>query len=141
MTKELESIINALMFPTPRSSTFVNTGTAYPPYNIVRLNQENTVLEMALAGFKENELTIIVEDGQLRISGRKDHTETEPHYIYKGIGARAFEKVFTLSSTAKVVSAEFVDGILSVRVSYEIPEEKKPKRIAINRGEKIYLTE
>jgi molecular chaperone IbpA len=142
MTKELESIINSIMFPTPRARAFVNSGTAYPPYNIVRLDEENTVLEMALAGFKESELSIVVEDGYLRISGRKEEVAEGTQYIYKGIGTRAFEKVFTLSQNARVDSAEFVDGILSVRVSYEIPEEKKPKQIPIGkRSEPELLTE
>jgi molecular chaperone IbpA len=131
MTKELENIISAFMFPTPRTRNYVNTGAAYPPYNIVLLDQENTMLEMALAGFKEDELSIVVNDGHLRISGRKEDAFEGPQYIYKGIGTRAFEKLFTLSPTAKVDSAEFVDGILSVRVSHEIPEEKKPKQIPI----------
>jgi molecular chaperone IbpA len=119
----------------------VNTGAAYPPYNIVRLDEETTVLEMALAGFKEDELKIVVEDGTLRISGRKKEADETPNYLYKGIGTRAFDKVFTLSPTARVDHAEYIDGVLRVRVVYEIPEEKKPKEIPIHRGERLYLTE
>jgi molecular chaperone IbpA len=133
MTKEFETIINSIMFPTPRARAFVNSGTSYPPYNIVRLDEENTVLEMALAGFKESELDIVVEDGNLRISARKEEISEGTQYIYKGIGTRAFEKVFTLASNARVDSADFTDGILSIRVSYEIPEEKKPKKILIGK--------
>lgn len=140
LEKELDDMINTLMFPTRYAKTFAPTGTSYPPYNILKLNEEVTVLEVAVAGFKEEEISVVVEDGQLKISGKKEVNDSAS-YIYKGIGTRAFERTFILSKDAKVDKAEYADGILSVFVSYQIPEEKKPKAIPISRGERLYLTE
>lgn len=137
LEKELNSLIDSLLFPSRTATTFNNTGSSYPPYNILRVNEKETVLELAVAGFSENELSVIVEDDKLKISGKKEATDNL-NYIYKGIGTRAFERIFTLSRDSKVEYAEYSDGILSVHVSYEIPEEKKPKNIQINQGSRGY---
>jgi molecular chaperone IbpA len=140
LEKDFDDIVNALMFPTRYAKTFAPTGTSYPPYNLLKLNDETTVLEVAVAGFKEEEISVVVEDSILKITGKKENSEAS-NYIYKGIGTRAFERTFALSKDAKVDKAEYADGILSVFVSYQIPEEKKPKAIPISRGERLYLTE
>jgi molecular chaperone IbpA len=140
LQRELDSIIDSLLFPTRYTSAYVNSGSSYPPYNIIRLSETETVLEIAVAGFKESEVTVVVEDEKLKVSGKKEATETS-NYVYKGIGTRAFEKTFALSKDTKVTKAEYADGILSVFVHYEVPEEKKPKQIPIHRGERMYLTE
>lgn len=137
--KEFDEIVNTLLFPSRFAKTFAPTGTSYPPYNLLKLDDETTVLEVAVAGFREEEISVIVEDGILKIAGKKEANDNK--YIYKGIGTRAFERTFALSKDAKVDKAEYADGILSVFVSYQIPEEKKPKAIPISRGERIYLTE
>jgi molecular chaperone IbpA len=138
--KEFDDIINTLLFPTRYTKTFNNVGASYPPYNIIKVSENETVLEVAVAGFKEDEVNVVVEDGYLRISGKKENTDVAT-YLYKGIGTRAFEKAFALSKDAKVDHAEYDDGILSIFVKYEVPEEKKPKQIPISKGERIYLTE
>lgn len=138
--KEIDEIINTLLFPTRYSKSFTNVGTTYPPYNIIKISDSETVLEVAVAGFKENEIKVVVENGYLKISGKKENNDTA-NYLYKGIGTRSFEKSFALSKDTKVERAEYADGILSVFVKYEIPEEKKPKQIPITRGERIYLVE
>lgn len=140
LEKELDDIINTFIFPPRMTKTFTNAGPSYPPYNIIRLDDSRKVLEMAVAGFKEDEINVVVEDGHLRVSGSKADTDSND-YIYKGIGTRSFEKSFALGPDTIVESAEFSDGILSVFVRYEIPEEKKPKQIPISRGERVYLTE
>ena len=140
LQKELDSIIDSMLFPTRYTSAYTNSGSSYPPYNIIRLSDTETVLEVAVAGFKEEEINVVVEDEKLKISGKKETTETS-NYVYKGIGTRAFEKTFALSNDTKVTKAEYADGILSVFVHYEVPEEKKPKQIPIHRGERMYLTE
>jgi molecular chaperone IbpA len=138
--KEIDDIISTLLFPTRYAKTFNNVGTTYPPYNIIKISEAETVLEVAVAGFKENEVNVVVEDGYLRISGKKENNDIA-NYLYKGIGTRSFEKSFALSKDSKVDRAEYTDGILSVFVKYEVPEEKKPKQIPISKGERIYLTE
>lgn len=141
--QELSEIFDALMFPTRNAQTYVpaSGASSYPPYNLIRLTNTEAVLEVAVAGFKESEVSVTVEDGYLKVSGRKESTDEQPDYLYKGIGARAFDRAFTLSKDAKVTAAEYADGILSVFVTYELPEEKKPKQIPITRGERLYLTE
>jgi molecular chaperone IbpA len=140
LEKELNDVIDSIFFPSRLTRTFANTGASYPPYNIVRVADSRTVLELAVAGFKESELSVTVEDGYLRVSGKKDE-DADTKYLHKGIGTRAFERTFTLAKDTRVEGAEYTDGILSVFVSYEIPEEKKPKQIEIKRSEKLYLTE
>jgi molecular chaperone IbpA len=140
LQRELDSIIDSMLFPTRFTSAYTNSGSTYPPYNIIRLSDTETVLEIAVAGFKEDEVTVVVEDEKLKVSGKKETSETS-NYVYKGIGTRTFEKTFALSKDTKVTGAEYADGILSVFVTYEIPEEKKPKQIPISKGERLYLTE
>ena len=137
---DIDNIINTLMFPTQFAKTFINTGASYPPYNIIKKSETETILEMAVAGFKESEINVVIEDGRLKVSGKKVDPDTT-NYIHKGIGTRSFEHSFALSKDARVDNAEYSDGILSVFVSYQIPEEKKPKSIPIQRGERQYLTE
>lgn len=140
LQRELDSIIDSLLFPTRYTTAYANSGPSYPPYNIIRLSDTETVLEVAIAGFKEAEVNVVVEDEQLKISGKKEATDSS-NYIHKGIGARAFERTFALSKDTKVTKAEYADGILSIFVHYEVPEEKKPKQIPVQRGERVYLTE
>lgn len=140
LQRELDSIIDSLLFPTRYTATYANSGPSYPPYNIIRLSDTETVLEVAIAGFREEEVNVIVEDERLKISGKKESTDSSK-YIYKGIGARAFERTFALSKDTKVTKAEYADGILSIFVHYEVPEEKKPRQIPVHRGERVYLTE
>jgi molecular chaperone IbpA len=141
LEKEIQEIFDSLAFPHRLSRSYAHAGSAYPPYNIIRLSDTETVLELAVAGFKESEVSVTVEDNRLRITGRKEATVGDaPEYIYKGIGARSFERSFSLSPDTKVTAAEYADGILSVHVQYEIPEEKKPKQIPIIRKEEaLYL--
>lgn len=140
LEKELDNIVHSLLFPARYAKSFVNSGASYPPYNIIRLDEQHVVLEVAVAGFKEAELNVIVENGELKIAGRKQEVENV-EYIHKGIGARAFERKFTLSQDVRVEKAEYADGILSIFVEYIVPEEKKPNSIPINKGERLYLAE
>lgn len=140
LEKEIGDILDLFLFPTRFTQNYTHSGPSYPPYNIIRLSDTETVLEVAVAGFKEDEVKVVVEDEKLRISGKKETNEIS-NYVYKGIGTRAFERSFALSKDSRVSRAEYADGILSVFVTYEIPEEKKPKEIPISRGERIYLTE
>lgn len=127
----IENIIDALMFPSRTSRTFINSGASYPPYNIIKLNDTETLLELALAGFTKDELSVVVEDDKLKISANPEGSAIVTDYIYKGIAKRSFERSFKLSSDAVVKSSAFEDGILSILVEYIIPEEKKPRKIEI----------
>jgi molecular chaperone IbpA len=140
LQRELDSIIETLLYPSRHTTTYAKSGPSYPPYNIIRLSDTETVLEVAIAGFKENEVNVVVENEKLKISGKKEVADSS-NYLYKGIGTRAFERSFAISKDTKVTRAEYADGVLSIFMHYEVPEEKKPKQIPVQRAEKVYLTE
>jgi len=115
---------------------------SYPPYNIIKESEMIYVVELALAGFTESDLNVVVKDGILTIEGdSKGSTDTE--YLHKGIAARAFTRTFTLAETIVVRDATFKDGVLKVKLENVIPEELKPRTIAINssESEKQFLSE
>ncbi len=110
---------------------FSNTHTSsYPPYNIVRINDNKVVMEFAVAGFKKDEISIVTEKNVLSIQADKPERE-EKNYVYKGIAARKFSRSFSLPEFYEVESAGFEDGILYIDLIKNVPEEKKPKSIKI----------
>jgi len=108
-----------------------DNGGNYPPYNILKFSKTDYRIEIALAGFKEEELDIEFHSGILKISGKSEPSYDSENYIYKGIGTRQFSKSWTLSEYVVVRKATFKNGILSVDLEVVIPEEKKPKKITI----------
>lgn len=105
------------------------TQTNYPPYNIVKVSEDNFLIELAVAGFSEGEVDIKLENRVLTIKGTKTSTDVE--YLHKGISNRDFFREFTLAEFVEVASAVQKDGILTINLERIIPEEKKPKSIAI----------
>ena len=106
------------------------TGTDnYPPHNIVRVDEENFIIELAVAGFGMDNLDIEVKDGILKVKGKTDDVERD--YAYKGISSRKFEKSFRLSEFVVIDGADLNDGILVVYARVELPEEKRPREIKI----------
>lgn len=118
-----DRMIERMREPTPGQ-------TNYPPYNIEKIDDDNYTIELAVAGFGEDELDIELKDGVLYIKGTKKDDE-ERIYLHKGISARHFCRSFTLSDTIVVRGAHFKDGILTVKLENVIPEEKKPRKIKI----------
>ena len=110
----------------------------FPPHNIVKLNDTQYIVELAIAGFTKNDIDITVEDGSLVIRGTKAEEDDKVEYLYRGIGTRAFTKTIKLADTVQVTGAEFSDGILRVGLQNIIPEEKKPRKIEI--GNKLKFT-
>lgn len=120
-----------------------STQQKYPPYNIVKTGENTYLIEIAVAGFKEEDFDIELHNGILTIKADVSGEELESEYIYRGIAARGFERRFTLADTVIVDDVSLVQGMLTVRLINEIPEEKKPRKIQI-RGtpiEKQLLTE
>lgn len=112
--------------------TFQNTTTnTYPPYNVVKIDDDKIVMEFAVAGFKKDDISITTEKNVLSIKAEKPEAE-EKNYLHKGIAARKFSRAFTLPEYFEVESAGFEDGILYIDLIRNIPEEKKPKKISIN---------
>ena len=114
----------------------------YPPYNIVKKDDDFYVVEIAVAGFLQAEIDITLEDGVLKVTGeKKSEGEDGTVFIHKGIGARDFQRSFTLSDTIVVQGADLSNGILSISLENVIPDEKKPRRIEIGSGEALFLQE
>jgi molecular chaperone IbpA len=104
---------------------------SYPPYNIERTGDDNYRISLALAGFTPDELTITAEQNVLTVEGRK--TEKDEHqYLYQGISARPFRRVFNLADHMQVKGATFEGGLLNIEIVREVPEAMKPRRVAIN---------
>tara|TARA_B100000282_G_scaffold292874_1_gene267270 strand:- start:419 stop:874 length:456 start_codon:yes stop_codon:yes gene_type:complete len=101
----------------------------YPPHNVVKIDEEKFLIEMALAGFKKEDISVELKDGILKISGEVAKDERE--FAYKGISSRKFEKSFRLSEFVVIDGADFQDGILVVYARVELPEEKRPRKIEI----------
>ena len=102
----------------------------YPAYNIAKDDDENYRIELALAGFSTDEITIQTEKGILTIGANKALERGD--YIHQGIAKRGFSKMFRLAEYMKVDDARFVDGILTVFLHREVPEADRPKKISIN---------
>ena len=110
--------------------------TNYPPYNIVKHDEDRFAIEVAVAGFREGDIEIVLEKNILTISGDRgrahlNESETPVTYLHQGIGGRRFNREFTLAEHVEVVSATVADGILTINLERQIPEEQKPKTIEI----------
>ena len=108
-----------------------STSTAFPPVNIVKTDEYNFIIELAIAGYKKDEIEISAEKNSLKVSGKKDEGEDKRTYLTKGIAGRKFSRQFVLSDTVVVKDANLEDGILSIALENVIPEEQKPRKIAI----------
>ena len=106
----------------------------YPPYNIERTGDNEYRVTVAVAGFAENELSVVAKENTLTIRGEKNAKEEEKRgdVLYQGIAARAFERAFQLADFVQVKGAKLENGLLHVDLVREIPEAMKPRRIAIN---------
>ena len=105
----------------------------YPPHNIVKDSDDTYFVELAVAGFAEDELTIEVKERSLVVSG--EHVNRGREYVHKGISAKKFKRTFRLSEYVEVHGANLKDGILSITLKVIVPEEKLPRRISINSNE------
>lgn len=112
-----------------------NQTPTYPPYNIERTADDEYRITMAVAGFKEDELTVEVKEGTLTVTGSKAENETdESNLLYRGIASRAFERRFQLADHVVVNGASLEHGLLHVSLKREVPEAMKPRQIPIGGG-------
>lgn len=127
----LDEIFDTLV----RSATASNNNN-YPPYNIIRYDENRYAVELAVSGFKEDDIEITVHEGYLTVEGEQQVRTTDPEsaavYLHHGISRRDFRKTWPLGTHVEVTSANVVDGILTVNLERRVPEEMKPKRIAIS---------
>jgi molecular chaperone IbpA len=112
----------------------VDTGNGYPPYNIERTDETHYRISVAVAGFAEKDLDVEVRDGVLTLTGKREDAGKQS-YLHQGIAGRAFERRFQLAEHVEVRAARLENGLLHVDLERVVPEEKKPRRIAINAPE------
>ena len=135
------------IFSTPLARQFVGFDTLfdelnematrkepnYPAYNIAKDDDEHYRIELALAGFSRDEISIQTEKGILTVAANKG--EDNANYLHQGIAKRAFSKAFRLAEHIKVDDAQFTDGILTIFLRREVPEADRPQQIEISSGQ------
>lgn len=105
--------------------------SGYPPYNIERTDENSYLIEIAVAGFKSDELSIEVKENLLTVSGRKTANDDVKRYLHRGLAERNFERRFQLADYVIVTDAALADGLLSISLKRELPEALKPRTIEI----------
>jgi molecular chaperone IbpA len=105
----------------------------YPPFDLIKKGENDYCIELAVAGFKPDEIDITAQQNVLVVSGRKNDESDEKgsNYIYRGIATRSFERRFALADHIQVNGADMKDGLLSIELVREIPEAMKPRKIDI----------
>jgi molecular chaperone IbpA len=111
---------------------FANSKTDnYPPHNVVKLDDTHYVIEVAVAGFAEDEIDVELKENVLTVRGEQVKQDNEVEYLHKGISARNFTRTFPLAEHIEVRGATVKNGILAIALEQVVPEENKPKKIAI----------
>ena len=103
----------------------------YPPHNVVKSDDMKYDIELAIAGFKKEDISIELKEHVLTIKGDREPRREQDKYVHKGISGRKFLKSFRLSEYAEVSGADLTDGILTVGIEVVLPEEKRPQMINI----------
>lgn len=133
-----DRLINA--FEQMNSGETASKAQSYPPYNIIKINERDYAIEIAVAGFKGDEIDITAEGNKLNVVG-KVKAEQSGAYLHKGIANRDFSHEFTLAETVVVRSADMENGLLIIKLENVIPEEKLPRKILIGGNSKFIVDE
>ncbi|HTX48828.1 MAG TPA: Hsp20 family protein [Caulobacteraceae bacterium] len=110
------------------------SATGYPPYNIERTGDHEYRIEIAVAGFKRDELSIDLKESVLIVQGRKAANDVERRFVHRGLAERNFERRFQLAEYVVVNDAQLADGLLAISLKRELPEALKPRKIEIGVG-------
>lgn len=120
------------------SEDFAKSTNAFPYYNIIKTDEDKYTIEIACAGFGQQDIEIEMKENTLVIKGtvktEGDQNSSYPTYLFKGIANRSFTRTFALDDHIEIKGAELLNGILKVFLERFIPEHKKPKKIPINQG-------
>ena len=98
------------------------TTTNYPPYNLIQVSDTESRLELALAGFKKEQVNVYTQDGKLFIEGQREDGETETKYVHRGVAQRSFTRSWTMAEDTEVRSVKFEEGLLTIEMGRVIPE-------------------
>jgi molecular chaperone IbpA len=118
-----------------------DTSGGYPPYNIERTGENAYRIEIAVAGFKPQDLNIEIKENLLTVQGRKADGDENRRYLHRGLAERNFERRFQLADYVVVADAQLADGLLSLSLKRELPEALKPRRIEISSGKTAEVIE
>ena len=105
----------------------VGTTSNYPPYNLIQVNNVESRLEIALAGFKKDEVKVYTEFGKLSVEGKKEESKDGGEFVHKGLAQRSFTRNWTLSDDTEVRSVSFEDGLLTVELGKIVPDHHARK--------------
>jgi len=105
----------------------------YPPHNIIQRDDQDYLIELAIAGFTKDEISVEVKDRTLTVTG--EHVSKGRKFIHRGISTKKFKRTFRLSEHVNVNGADIQDGILAIELQYLIPEEMRPRKINIGKNE------
>lgn len=130
----LESIFNRL-------DAMSGHNTNYPPYNIIKNDNANYEIEIALAGFKSDEIEVSTEQNILRVTSKVEKRDTERTYVHKGLSRRSFTNSWQLADDVRVSSVDFADGLLTISLEKIIPDHQKKTTYTIGAGKQELLME
>ena len=117
------------------------TANGYPPYNIERTGEHDYLIEIAVAGFKPDELNIEVKESVVTVQGRKAASDEQRRFLHRGLAERNFERRFQLAEYVVVTDAKLADGLLQISLKREVPEALKPRRIEIKGADATLIEE
>lgn len=137
-TVGFDRLLNA--FTDLEKSMTDTKAASYPPYNIIKADEHNYAIEVAVAGFAKDEIDITVENSKLTVAGKVGQNR-EVEYLHRGIAARDFTHEFTLAESVVVTGADMENGLLVVRLQNVVPEAAKPRRIEIGAKQEPRLVE
>ena len=115
--------------------------TSYPPYNLIKHDASNYEIEIALAGFKPDEIEVSTEQNILRVTSKVEKRDSERTYLHKGLSKRSFNNSWQLADDVRVSAVDFADGLLTISLEKIIPEHQKRTMYTIGSGKQQLLTE
>ena len=132
-TQDLGTLVDKIMKNSVGMDDYFNqffnfdSTTNYPPYNLVQINNVDSRLEIALAGFSKEEVKVYTEYGKIVVEGKKEKTEEESEYLHRGLAQRSFQRAWALSEDITVKDVNFADGLLTIKLGKIVPEHHARK--------------
>tara|TARA_A100001234_G_scaffold60317_1_gene52010 strand:+ start:585 stop:1016 length:432 start_codon:yes stop_codon:yes gene_type:complete len=132
-TQDLGTLVDKIMKNSVGMDDYFNqffnfdSTTNYPPYNLVQINNVDSRLEIALAGFSKDEVKVYTEYGRIVVEGKKEKTEEESEYLHRGLAQRSFQRAWALSEDITVKDVKFADGLLTIKLGKVVPEHHARK--------------
>ncbi|MBT23943.1 MAG: heat-shock protein [Gammaproteobacteria bacterium] len=132
-TQDLGTLVDKIMKNSVGMDDYFNqffnfdSTTNYPPYNLVQINNVDSRLEIALAGFSKDEVKVYTEYGRIVVEGKKEKTEEESEYLHRGLAQRSFQRAWALSEDITVKDVNFADGLLTIKLGKVVPEHHARK--------------